>query len=122
MGRIRNSLIGWLVVVAAAVAFVSTLTTMVVSSGNRALQRDIALRQQEVNQALQLSNLNTQLVQTLATLGVQRGDAQLTKLLADHGITIQVNQPPAGQTPGQAPAPSVPPNFSTPGVPPSVTR
>lgn len=130
MGKNRNSLIGWLVVVAAAIAFVCTITTMFVSSGNRSLQRDIAQRQQEVNQALQLSNLNTQLVQTLATLSVQRNDAQLVKLLADHGITIQVNQaPPAAApapsstpAPAATPAPSTPPSFSAPGVTPSVTR
>ncbi|MBM3525489.1 MAG: hypothetical protein FJX57_21280 [Alphaproteobacteria bacterium] len=115
MSKSRSSLIGWLVAVAAAVAFVSTITSMVITSGNRALQRDVAQRQQEVNQALQLSALNNQLVQTLATLGVQRNDTQLTKLLADHGITVQVTQQPA------APAPSTPAP-STPGVAPSGTR
>lgn len=118
MIRNRSLLIGWLVVAAGATAFLCTLTTMVLSSGNRTLQRDIATRQQEVNQALQLSNLNTQLVQTLATLSVQRNDAQLTKLLSDHGITIQVNQ----AAPGQPAAPAVPPTFSSPGVSPNVTR
>lgn len=122
MIRIRNTVIGWLVVAAGATAFLCTLMTMVLSSGNRTLQRDIATRQQEVNQALQLSNLNTQLVQTLATLSVQRNDAQLTKLLADHGITIQVNQAAPGQTPGQPAPPAATPSFSVPGVSPNVTR
>jgi len=69
------------------------------STGNRELQRDVGRRQQEVNQALQLQPLNNQLVQTLAVLSVQRNDAQLAKVLADNGITVNPTANPAPAAP-----------------------
>ena len=42
-------------------------------------------RQQEVNQALQPQPLSNQLIQTIAVMSVQRGDAQLSKVIAEQG-------------------------------------
>lgn len=100
--------VNWLVTLLAGVALAATVTAVFVQSGNRDLQRDVARRQQEVNQALQLQPLNNQLIQTLAVMSVQRGDAQLAKVLADHGITVQANAaqgvPAAAPTAPAAPA------------------
>jgi len=112
MTRPNDTIVGWAVVALAGTALVTTVTTIFMSSGNRALQRDVAQRQQEVNQALQLAPLNTQLIQALAVMSVQRNDQQIAKILADNGITVQLNQPPATA----APAPVLP-NLSQPGIP-----
>jgi hypothetical protein len=88
----------------AAVGLAVTVTMIFVASGNRELQREVARRQQEVNQALQLQPLNNQLIQALATLSVQRNDPQLAKVLTDNGITVQFNAP-AGAAPAAPAAP-----------------
>lgn len=98
--------VNWLVTLLAGAALAATVTAIFVQSGNRELQRDVARRQQEVNQALQLQPLNNQLVQTMAVMSVQRGDAQLQKVLADHGITVQAN--PAGTAPAAPGAATAP--------------
>jgi hypothetical protein len=99
-------LVNWAVVLLAGAALAVTVTAIFVQSGNRELQRDLARRQQEVNQALQLQPLNNQLIQTIAVMSVQRGDAQLSKVLADHGITVQANAPGAPATAAPAPSPA----------------
>lgn len=96
-----RTLMTWAVVLLTGGALTATVAAIFVQSGNRDLQRDIARRQQEVNQALQLQPLNNQLIQTLAVMSVQRGDGQLAKVLADHGITVQANaaEAPAAAAP-----------------------
>lgn len=100
--------VSWTATLLAGAALAATVTAIFVQSGNRDLQRDVSRRQQEVNQALQLQPLNNQLIQTLAVLSVQRNDAQLAKVLADHGITVQANAPGAAPVtaPAAAPAPA----------------
>lgn len=115
MMRLNDTLVGWVVVALTGTALLMTITTVVMSNGNRALQRDVAQRQQEVNQALQLAPLNTQLIQALAVMSVQRNDQQIAKILADNGITVQLNQPP-GATP--TPTPALP-ALSQPGITPN---
>lgn len=101
--KILNSSATWIVALLAGAAFAATVTAIFVQSGNRDLQRDIARKQQEVNQALQLQPLNNQLIQTMAVMSIQRGDAQMAKILADHGITVQATP---SETPAAAPAPA----------------
>lgn len=91
--------VNWVVALLAGAALAVTVTAIFVQNGNRELQRDVARRQQEVNQALQLQPLNNQLIQTLAVMSVQRADAQLAKVLADHGITVQPNPTDAPAAP-----------------------
>ena len=99
-----SSALNWMVALLAAIGLATAVTTIFVGSGNRELQRDVARRQQEVNQALQLQPLNNQLIQALASMSVQRNDPQLAKVLTDNGITVQFNTP-AGAAPA-APAPT----------------
>lgn len=102
---IRSStVLNWIVALLAATGLAIVVTTIFVASGNRDLQREVARRQQEVNQALQLQPLNNQLIQALAAMSVQRNDPQLSKVLTDNGITVQLNAP-AG---APAAAPSAP--------------
>ena len=60
-----SSALNWMVALLAAIGLATAVTTIFVGSGNRELQRDVARRQQEVNQALQLQPLNNQLIQAL---------------------------------------------------------
>ncbi|MDH3641019.1 MAG: hypothetical protein OES38_02930 [Gammaproteobacteria bacterium] len=60
---------------------------------NLDLQEQLAERQQFINESIRLSNFNGQLVQALATLSAQTGDAAIRDLLAGHGINFTVNQP-----------------------------
>jgi hypothetical protein len=50
-------------------------------------------RQQFINQSAQLGRLNEALVHALATSAANNRDDQLRDLLAQHGITFQVNPP-----------------------------
>jgi hypothetical protein len=95
-----STALNWLVALLAGAGLAIAVTTIFVASGNRELQRDVARRQQEVNQALQLQPLNNQLIQALAALSVQRNDPQLAKILTDNGITVQLNAPAAPAAPG----------------------
>lgn len=94
-----STALNWLVALLAGAGLAIAVTTIFVASGNRELQRDVARRQQEVNQALQLQPLNNQLIQALAALSVQRNDPQLAKILTDNGITVQLNAPAAPVAP-----------------------
>ncbi len=73
-------------------------------------QQAVLERQQFINDSQSLSKFNSQFIRALANLAVQTGDANIAKLLADHGITYQVNPspgtaatPPAGRQPTKQP-------------------
>jgi len=106
MNRSNSTWLSWVIVVLGAGALAMSVTTVFVATGNREMQRDVARRQQEVNQALQLSPLNNQLIQTLAAISVQRNDAQLGKILTDNGISVQLNTPSPSPSPSPPAAPA----------------
>lgn len=114
MARANGTLVGWLVVLGGAAALSMTAATVVISNGNRTLQREVNQRQQEVNQAVQLTPFSTQLIQTLAVMAVQRNDQQIGKVLSDNGITVQLN-PPGAAVPSPVP-PALPAPAPTPGA------
>ena len=68
------------------------------SSLNRGLQGDIGLRQQYVQQSVQLEGLYKEIIRALAELGARNNDQDVRALLQRHGITYTVN-PPATPTP-----------------------
>lgn len=75
-------------------------------------------RQTFINETMLLSRLNAQLAQVLANLSISTNDAQLRKVLNDHGITFTVEASQgsqraslatgaaAGAPPGGTPAPT----------------
>jgi len=69
---------------------------------NRSLQGDIALRQQYVQQSVQLEGLYREIVRALAELGARHNDEAVRSLLQRHGITYSVSAAaapaPAGGT------------------------
>ena len=57
---------------------------------NAGLERDVTEKQQFVSQTLPVSRLNVQLVQEIANVAAQTGDAALEELLAGQGIQFEV--------------------------------
>jgi hypothetical protein len=75
-------------------------TNVTVSALNRGLQGDIALRQQYVQQSVQLEGLYKEIIRALAELGARNNDQDVRVLLQRHGITYSVNPPGAPATAG----------------------
>jgi hypothetical protein len=73
--------------------------------GNRAVQQEIAARQQFVQQSVQLEGLYREIVRALAELAARNNDADVRTMLAKHGITYSVNPPAASPAPAQGVAP-----------------
>ena len=69
---------------------------------NKGLQADVSLRQQFVQQSVQLEGLYREIVRALAELGARNQDNDVKALLERHGISYQVNAP-AAPTTGAAP-------------------
>jgi hypothetical protein len=57
---------------------------------NRALQAEVAARQQYIDESVRLSQFSNQFIQALANLAAQTSDESFTRLLADHGVTFTV--------------------------------
>lgn len=73
---------------------------LALASLNRDLQADVGLRQQYVQQSLQLEGLYREIVRALAELGARNNDEAVRSLLAGHGITYSVT--PAASAPAPA--------------------
>jgi hypothetical protein len=94
--------------IASGLGFLCLLLVAVNASlvvGNRSLQRDVATRQQFVQQSVQLEGLYREIVRALAELAARNNDADVRTMLARHGITYTLNPPAAGSP---APAPTAP--------------
>jgi len=84
----------------AALTAVLVIVNIVLFLTNRSVQNEVNARQQYINQSLQLSNLNQQVVTAIANLAARNNDEQLRNLLAEHGITFTTT--PAPQAPAKA--------------------
>ena len=67
---------------------VLVLVNILISLGNQSIQAEVAERQQEIAQTIQLETLNRQLITVLASLAVKTNDEQLKKVLADSGVNL----------------------------------
>ncbi len=85
----------WIVSVLAAFAVGLAALNIVLFEANRTMKQEIAQRQQYVTQSVSLSQLNNQIIRSLAKLSADHQDAQLKQLLANHGITFTINPPSA---------------------------
>ena len=86
----------------AATALASLAVLLVIIDGwlvtsNAGIRNDVNNRQQYINQSVQLSRINQELVNDLGSFAL-KNNAAIRQLLADSGITV-VGQAPA---PGQA--------------------
>ncbi len=96
----------WIVTVLAAASLFLLALNFYLLLGNRAVQKEVASRQQFVQQSVQLEGLYREIVRALAELAARNNDEAVRAMLAKHGITYTVN-PPAASAP--APAPATPP-------------
>ena len=98
MSRVQHAIVTAL----AALALVLVAADLTLASLNRGLQADSALRQQYVQQSVQLEGLYREIVRALAELGARHNDEAVRALLQRHGITYTVNAP-AAPAPAAAP-------------------
>lgn len=73
------------------------IINILIGMGNQSIQAEVAERQQEIAQTIQLEQLNRQLITVLANMALKTNDERLKKLLAETGINLD-------GAPGGAPA------------------
>jgi len=61
---------------------------IIIALGNQSIQAEVAERQQEISQTIQLETLNRQLIAVLANMALKTNDAELKKILAESGINL----------------------------------
>jgi hypothetical protein len=64
------------------------IVNILIAMGNQSIQAEMAERQQEIAQTIQLENLNRQLITVLANMALKTNDERLKKLLAETGINL----------------------------------
>ena len=70
------------------------IVNVLISLGNQSIQAELAERQQEIAQTIQLETLNRQLITVLANMALKTNDERLKKLLAETGINLDAAPPP----------------------------
>ena len=76
-----------------ALILILELVNILIALGNQSIQAEMAERQQEIAQTIQLETLNRQLVTVLANMAIKTNDEQLKKLLAETGINLDAAAP-----------------------------
>jgi hypothetical protein len=83
-----------IVLALSVLALILAVLNAVFSSRNRALQTDIATRNQFVQQSLQLQPLHQGLIRNLVEAAAANKDSQISDLLVSQGITFKFNPAP----------------------------
>ena len=95
----------WLVCALAGLALLLMASSLTVGALNRNLQAEVGVRQQYVQQSLQLETLYREIIRALAELGARNNDNNLREMLQRHGISYNA-APAAASTPPAAAAPA----------------
>ena len=85
----------WIVTLLATLCLATMLANVALSVRNRAAQADVSMRQQFVQQSVQLEGLYREIVRALAELGARNNDEDVRAMLQRHGISYSVNAPAA---------------------------
>jgi hypothetical protein len=64
------------------------VVNILIGMGNQSIQTEVAERQQDIAQTIQLETLNRQLITVLANMALKTNDERLKKLLAETGINL----------------------------------
>jgi len=96
----------WIVTTLAAASLVLLGVNAYLLLGNRAVQKEVASRQQFVQQSVQLEGLYREIVRALAELAARNNDADVRTMLARHGISYTVNPPQPSPPAPPVPAPA----------------
>jgi len=92
----------WTLTAIALLAAIFAGANMVLFTGNRVAQAEVAARQDYIQKSVQFEGLYREMVKALADLSIRNQDQELRTLLANHGISV--TSPPAA--PAAAPAPA----------------
>lgn len=79
----------------AGLALILSVINILLQSSNSALQTEVNQGQRFINQSIQISQLNNQLINSLAQYAAQANDAAITELLNANGVTFSLNADPA---------------------------
>lgn len=90
----------WIVNALAAACLFALGSNIWLATANKSAQTDLALRQQYVQQSVQLEALYRDIIRALAELSARNNDADVKAMLARHGITYSLS--PAAQAPAAA--------------------
>jgi hypothetical protein len=93
----------WVTIVAALTPLL-VVADLALFERNRALQVQLAARQQQIQRGAQMETLQRELINAIATLAARSDDASLRAILVDHGIVPSQPAAPASP-PATAPAP-----------------
>lgn len=97
-----NTMQYWITTAIGACCLAVLAGNMVLSYGNKSAQADIAVRQQYVQQSVQLEGLYREIIRALAELGARNNDSDVRAMLQRHGISYSVNAPGAQAQPAAA--------------------
>lgn len=84
----------WPLTIIAVIVFILVQFNIILSMSNNSLREKVVLRQEQINKGIQLSRLNTQLIQGLALTASQTGDQDIKRILSEQGInfSLKANQ------------------------------
>ena len=98
-----NRLQYWAVTAVAATVLLLAVVNVSLAALNRGQQGEVGVRQQYVQQSVQLEGLYREIVRALAELGARNNDLDVRALLQRHGISYTVNPPAAAAPAATAP-------------------
>ena len=81
----------WATSLLAGLALMLMAASLTLGAMNRSLQGEVGVRQQYVQQSLQLETLYREIIRALAELGARNNDQNLRDMLQRHGISYNVN-------------------------------
>jgi len=105
MRLLDRSILFWASTILASLSLVLVVANSVLILSNQSVRAEVDQRQQFLNQSIQLSRLNQELVNALAAVVLKNNNTAIRDLLASNGITVLVNQSPAGAPPSAAGTP-----------------
>ena len=79
--------------VLALVCLLLNVWSVVQVTDMRHMKRQVQVNQQAITQGLRYSQINNQLIKSLANLAAQTDDKEVRDLLAAEGVTFSVNTP-----------------------------
>ncbi len=92
----------WAATVLAGLCLVLVVVNGVLARGNLSARQEVNQRQLRINEWIQESRQNQDLIQMLALASARNNDSAIRDLLARNGISFSVNQPAAAGSPAGA--------------------
>ncbi len=89
-----------------ATCLVLMLSNVALATANKSMQSEVALRQQFVQQSVQLEGLYREIARALAELGQRNNDSDVKAMLERNGISYQASS--AAPLSATTPAPTAP--------------